>query len=137
MLIRYRTQRRHTDTAHATHGTPRVLIAFLTLTRAGRALAAELGLAPFLFSLPTIAGPAALRAPSNRLSRLARTLGPLGAAPLPSKWQIEVGEPMDAAAFAAAQERDGRGTPALEAALRDRVRALVARGLSARGSAWR
>jgi 1-acyl-sn-glycerol-3-phosphate acyltransferase len=90
---------------------------------------------PLLFKASTVGR--AIGVPFLPVTPSFPALGPLGAVPLPSKWQIEVGEPMDAGVFAAARERDGRGTPALEEALRDRVRALVARGLSARGSAWR
>ena len=89
---------------------------------------------PLLFNASTVGR--ALGVPFLPVTPSFPALGPLGAAPLPVKWQVEVGEPMDAGAFEAARARDERRTPALEEALRDRVRALVARGLSARGSTW-
>lgn len=62
-------------------------------------------------------------------------LGPLGALPLPTKWVIVIGEPIDppASADAAAEELIiSRST----AALRERIQALVEVGLDSRDSVW-
>jgi 1-acyl-sn-glycerol-3-phosphate acyltransferase len=63
-------------------------------------------------------------------------LGPLGLLPLPAKWSIEIGEPLELAAAEPAAANDELYVSRMNEQLRDRVRELVSRGLERRASAW-
>jgi len=64
-------------------------------------------------------------------------LGPLGLVPLPSKWQICFGEPMDMAGYAPSDAENDLLVNQLIETLRRRVQELVDEGLARRKSAWR
>ncbi|MEE8581303.1 MAG: lysophospholipid acyltransferase family protein [Myxococcota bacterium] len=63
-------------------------------------------------------------------------LGPLGLLPLPTKWLICFGEPIDVEACGAEAARDEILVSRLTEELRQRVEALVSRGLELRPSVW-
>lgn len=89
---------------------------------------------PVLFK-STLAG-RALGLPFIPVTPSFPVLGPLGAIPLPSKWRIEIGEPLDLGDFAPGAAEDGPTVSRLNEELRAQVRALVARGLAGRRSVW-
>lgn len=63
-------------------------------------------------------------------------LGPLGLLPLPAKWSIEIGEPLELVGIDACAAQDELYVSRMNEQLRARVRELVARGLERRSSAW-
>ena len=63
-------------------------------------------------------------------------LGPLGLLPLPAKWSIEIGEPLELADADAGAANDELYVSRMNEQLRARVRDLLARGLERRSSAW-
>jgi len=63
-------------------------------------------------------------------------LGPLGAVPLPTKWSIEVGEPLALDEVGPEASEDELLVSRLNEELRDRIRDLVSQGLSRRESVW-
>ncbi|MCA9510558.1 MAG: lysophospholipid acyltransferase family protein [Myxococcota bacterium] len=62
-------------------------------------------------------------------------LGPLGLLPLPSKWTIEIGEPLAFDALDPESAADELFVSRMNEELRTRIRALVTRGLARRGGA--
>jgi 1-acyl-sn-glycerol-3-phosphate acyltransferase len=62
-------------------------------------------------------------------------LGPLGALPLPTKWVVLVGEPIDLPPHAESDDEELLISRCTEA-LRDRIQALVDEGLDRRASGW-
>lgn len=63
-------------------------------------------------------------------------LGPLGLLPLPAKWSIEIGQPLELAGVDASAAQDELYVSRMNEQLRARIRELLARGLSRRTSAW-
>lgn len=63
-------------------------------------------------------------------------LGPLGLVPLPAKWSIEIGAPLDLGDVDAAAAGDELYVSRMNEQLRGRIRELIRRGLERRSSAW-
>jgi len=63
-------------------------------------------------------------------------LGPLGLLPLPAKWSIEIGEPLDLAGVDVSAAHDELYVSRMNEQLRAQIRDLLARGLARRSSAW-
>ena len=62
--------------------------------------------------------------------------GPAGLVPLPPKWRIEIGEPIDVSGVDHAAAQGELEVSRLNEELRSSVQALVERGLSRRLSVW-
>ena len=89
-----------------------------------------------LFSKSPLLGQA-LGLPFLPVTPLFPALGPLGLLPLPAKWHIEIGEPIEVSASGSTAALEDAEVARCNEALRDRVRELIDRGLEARGSSWR
>ena len=90
---------------------------------------------PKLGELPGVAR--LLRAPSVPLTPTFPLLGPLGAVPLPSRWRIAFGEPIDAGALGARAADDRATVLELAEDVRCRVQRMVYDELIARSGAFR
>jgi 1-acyl-sn-glycerol-3-phosphate acyltransferase len=77
-----------------------------------------------------------LRLPYLPVTPLFPWLGPLGLLPLPSKWVILFGEPLDVSGVPADAGEDSPQIGMLAARLRERMEALLQRGLAERGSVF-
>jgi 1-acyl-sn-glycerol-3-phosphate acyltransferase len=62
--------------------------------------------------------------------------GPLGLIPLPTKWSLLFGKPIDTAVFGVAAADDSVAVARVADDLRERVRSLIAQGLAARESVF-
>jgi len=63
-------------------------------------------------------------------------LGPFGLLPLPAKWSIEIGEPLDLSGVDPSAAQDELYVSRMNEQLRANIRELLARGLQRRSSAW-
>ena len=90
---------------------------------------------PVLFKSPLLGR--ALGLPFLPVTPMFPVLGPLGLVPLPAKWHIEIGEPLELAGRGPSTTVEEAAVSRWNEALRVRVRELVDRGLAARESSWR
>jgi hypothetical protein len=63
-------------------------------------------------------------------------LGPAGLLPLPAKWSIEIGEPLELGQQDTSAANDELYVSRMNEQLRASVRDLITRGLERRTSAW-
>ncbi|MFT5441697.1 MAG: 1-acyl-sn-glycerol-3-phosphate acyltransferase [Myxococcota bacterium] len=77
-----------------------------------------------------------IRLPQLPITPTFPMLGPLGLLPLPSKWVIEIGEPVFARDFPLEDETASLGAPKLGDALQAEVQRLVELALDARPATW-
>jgi len=63
-------------------------------------------------------------------------LGPLGIVPLPSRWRIRFGEPIPLHELAPEAAEDELLVSRLTEELRQRIQAMVDKGVRGRGSTW-
>ena len=78
-----------------------------------------------------------LRLPFFPLTPLFPWLGPLGLLPLPTKWSITFGEPIDTSAYGPARADDPRALAELADAMRARLQALLDEQVAKRESVFR
>jgi 1-acyl-sn-glycerol-3-phosphate acyltransferase len=90
---------------------------------------------PKIGELPVLAR--LLRAPYVPVTPTFPLLGPLGAIPLPSRWRIAFGEPVDLAAHGPEAADDRRVVLELSERIRERIQAMVYDNLTQREGAFR
>ncbi len=89
---------------------------------------------PVLFKIESLAGAAGL--PFIPVTPTFPALGPLGLVPLPTKWQIRIGAPIDAGELGPGAADDDLLIWRLTQELRSSVQTMVEQGLSERSSVW-